>query len=212
MSKSVTIGSRPDCDLVVNIPSVSGHHCRLTRDGTGFVLEDLNSTNETFVNGERIRGAVRVSLKVTDTIHLVSLKVTDTIHLGSHALFAEPLLSLIDRQPVPAISFRGAEMVTGRIPGCDQVIDLPMISSRHARLFREGDRILIEDLCSSNGTFVNGTRVEGPVVLNSGDEVGLGSHLVTLPWPRIHGRRRTSFSPRGQASPFPGRRKWRFRP
>ena len=71
-------------------------------------------------------------------------------------------------------------MVIGRIPGCDQVIDLPMISSRHARLFREGDRILIEDLRSSNGTFVNGTRVVGPVVLNSGDEVGLGSHLVTL--------------------------------
>ena len=169
MSSSVTIGSRPDCDLVVNVPSVSGHHCRLTRDETGFVLEDLNSTNGTFVNGERIRGAVRVRLTATDTIHL-----------GSHALSAERLLSLIDREPAPAISFRGAEMVIGRIPGCDHVIDLPMISSRHARLFREGDRILIEDLRSSNGTFVNGTRVEGPVVLNSGDEVGLGSHRVTL--------------------------------
>ena len=169
MSSSVTIGSRPDCDLVVNVPSVSGRHCRLTRDETGFVLEDLNSTNGTFVNGERIRGAVRVRLTATDTIHL-----------GSHALSAERLLSLIDRQPAPAISFRGAEMVIGRIPGCDQVIDLPMISSRHARLFREGDRILIEDLRSSNGTFVNGTRVEGTVVLNSGDEVGLGSHRVTL--------------------------------
>ncbi len=169
MSSSVTIGSRPDCDLVVNIPSVSGHHCRLTRDETGLVLEDLNSTNGTFVNGERIRGAVRVRLTATDTIHL-----------GSHALSAERLLSLIDRQPAPAISFRGAEMVIGRIPGCDHVIDLPMITSRHARLFREGDRILIEDLRSSNGTFVNGTRVEGPVMLNSGDEIGLGSHLVTL--------------------------------
>ena len=169
MSSSVTIGSRPDCDWVVNVPSVSGHHCRLTRDENGFVLEDLNSTNGTFVNGERIRGAVRVRVMATDTIHL-----------GSHALSAERLLSLIDREPAPAISFRGAEMVIGRIPGCDHVIDLPMISSRHARLFREGDRILIEDLRSSNGTFVNGTRVEGPVVLNSGDEVGLGSHLVTL--------------------------------
>jgi len=169
MSKSVTIGSRPDCDLVVNVLSVSGHHCRLTRDETGFVLEDLNSTNGTFVYGERIRGAVRVRLTATDTIHL-----------GSHALSAERVLSLIDREPTPAITFRGAEMVIGRVPGCDHVIDLPMISSRHARLFREGDRILIEDLRSSNGTFVNGTRVEGPVVLNSGDEVGLGSHLVTL--------------------------------
>src|SRR5208337_1424003 len=139
------------------------------RDETGFVLEDLNSTNGTFVNGERIRREVRVRLTASDTIHL-----------GSHALSAERLLSLIDRQPAPAISFRGAEMVIGRIPGCDQVIDLPMISSRHARLFREGDRILIEDLRSSNGTLVNGTRVEGPVVLNSGDEIGLGSHRVTL--------------------------------
>jgi pSer/pThr/pTyr-binding forkhead associated (FHA) protein len=169
MSKSVTIGSRPDCDWVVNVPSVSGHHCRLTRDENGFVLEDLNSTNGTFVNGERIRGAVRVRLTASDTIHL-----------GSHALSAERLLSLIEREPTPTISFRGAEMVIGRVLGCDQVIDLPMISSRHARLFREGDRILIEDLRSSNGTFVNGTRVEGPVVLNSGDEIGLGSHRVTL--------------------------------
>jgi len=169
MSKSVTIGSRPDCDLVVNVPSVSGHHCRLTRDENGFVLEDLNSTNGTFVNGERIRGEVRVGLTATDTIHL-----------GSHALSAERLLSLIDREPTPTISFRGAEMVIGRVPGCDQVIDLPMISSRHARLFREGGRVLIEDLRSSNGTFVNGVRVEGPVGLNPGDEIGLGSHLVTL--------------------------------
>jgi pSer/pThr/pTyr-binding forkhead associated (FHA) protein len=169
MSTSVTIGSRPDCDHVVKVPSVSGHHCRLTRDENGFVLEDLNSTNGTYVNGERVRGAVRVGLTATDTIHL-----------GSHALSAERLLSLIDREPTTTISFQGAEMIIGRVPGCDRVIDLPMISSRHARLVREGDRILIEDLRSSNGTFVNGTRVEGPVVLKSSDEIGLGSHLVTL--------------------------------
>jgi pSer/pThr/pTyr-binding forkhead associated (FHA) protein len=169
MSRSVTIGSRPDCDLVVDVPSVSGHHCRLTRDETGFVLEDLNSTNGTFVNGERIRSDVRVRLTAADAVYL-----------GSHALSAERMLALIDREPEPTISFRGAEMVIGRIPGCDQVIDHPMISSRHARLFREGDRILIEDLRSANGTFVNGIRIEGPVVLNSADEIGLGSHLVAL--------------------------------
>lgn len=39
---------------------------------------------------------------------------------------------------------------------------------------------MIEDLRSSNGTFVNGTRVEGPVELKPGDEIGLGSHRVTL--------------------------------
>jgi pSer/pThr/pTyr-binding forkhead associated (FHA) protein len=169
MSKSVTIGSRPDCDLVLNVASVSGHHCRLTRDENGFVLEDLNSTNGTFVNGERIRGEVRLTLSAADTIHL-----------RSYALPVGQMLGLLAPEPTPTISFRGAEMVIGRVSGCDHVIDLPMISSRHARLFREGGRILIEDLRSSNGTFVNGTRVEGPVVLNQGDEVGLGSHCVTL--------------------------------
>jgi len=141
----------------------------LTRNENGFVLEDLNSTNGTFVHGERIRGEVRVGLTASDTLHL-----------GSHALPLGQVLSLLVPEPAPTISFRGTEMVIGRVTGCDQVIDLPMISSRHARLFREGDRILIEDLRSSNGTFLNGTRVEGPVVLNSGDEIGLGSHRVTL--------------------------------
>jgi pSer/pThr/pTyr-binding forkhead associated (FHA) protein len=169
MPTSVTIGSKPDCDLVVNVPSVSGRHCRLTRDDNGFVLEDLNSTNGTFVNGERVRGEVRVRL--TDS---------DTIHLGSHALPVGQVLGLFVPEPTATISFRGAEMVIGRVTECDQVIELPMISSRHARLSRESGRILIEDLRSSNGTFVNGTRIEGPVVLKPGDEIGLGSHLVTL--------------------------------
>ena len=110
----------------------------------------------------------------------IVLTAADTIHLGSHALAAERLLSLIAAEPPPAIAFRGHEMIIGRVAGCDHVIELPMISSRHARLFREGGRILIEDLRSSNGTFVNGARIQGPVALNPGDKIGLGSHEVTL--------------------------------
>ena len=61
MARSWTIGSRTDCDLVVNLPRVSGHHCRLTRDDQGYVLEDLGSTNGTYVNGVRVSDAVRVN-------------------------------------------------------------------------------------------------------------------------------------------------------
>jgi pSer/pThr/pTyr-binding forkhead associated (FHA) protein len=169
MPRSLTIGSKPDCDLVVNVPSVSGHHCRVTYEETGFTLEDLDSTNGTYLNGERIIGPARVTLSATDTIHL-----------GSHSLSAERVLALIKSEPGPTLSLRGAEMVIGRNPSCDQVIDLPMVSSRHARLFRSGDQVLIEDLGSSNGTFVNGTRVEKPVVVNAGDVIGLGSYTTVL--------------------------------
>ena len=61
MSRSWTIGSRSDSDLVVDLPQVSGRHCRLTRDEDGYTLEDLNSTNGTYVNGVRIIGSVGVS-------------------------------------------------------------------------------------------------------------------------------------------------------
>ena len=48
------IGAAADCQLVVDVPTVSARHCRLTRTRGGLVLEDLGSTNGTFVNGQRI--------------------------------------------------------------------------------------------------------------------------------------------------------------
>jgi pSer/pThr/pTyr-binding forkhead associated (FHA) protein len=169
MSRSLTIGSRPDCDLVVSVPSVSGLHCRLTADEAGYFLEDLGSTNGTYFNGQRIAGRARISLAATDTIHL-----------GTHSLPIGQVLARIDREPAPSLTLLGSEMVVGRNSSCDHVIDLPMVSSQHARLFREGDRILLEDLHSSNGTFVNGNRVEGPVDLKPGDLIGLGSYTLRL--------------------------------
>jgi uncharacterized protein len=53
------------------------------------------------------------------------------------------------------------------------VVD-PAISRRHARLTRQGDRYTIEDLKSSNGTFVNSKRISGPVLLAEGDSIDLG--------------------------------------
>jgi pSer/pThr/pTyr-binding forkhead associated (FHA) protein len=169
MPKSLTVGCRPDCEIVISLPTVSGRHCRLTRDESGYVLEDLNSTNGTFFNGQRVVGSLRITLTVNDTIHL-----------GSHPLENQRILALFDRQAEPIVEFRGHEMTIGRSADCDQVIDLPVVSSRHARLVRRGGQIFIEDLKSSNGTFVGGVRIETEALLKLGDSIALGSYRFVL--------------------------------
>jgi pSer/pThr/pTyr-binding forkhead associated (FHA) protein len=54
MTADVTIGRQPDNTVSVDNPAVSARHARIARDGDGFVVEDLESRNGTFVNGERI--------------------------------------------------------------------------------------------------------------------------------------------------------------
>ena len=70
------------------------------------------------------------------------------------------------------------EITLGRDPSADIVIDSPGVSRRHARLFQQGGAHLLEDLGSSNGTFVNGRRISGPTRLQSGDKAAFGQSVV----------------------------------
>jgi hypothetical protein len=66
----------------------------------------------------------------------------------------------------------------GRAPDCDVVIDESTVSKRHARVDWSGTAATLEDLGSSNGTFVNGTRLSRPATLRDNDAVDLGGVQV----------------------------------
>ncbi|MFQ5613746.1 MAG: FHA domain-containing protein [Anaerolineae bacterium] len=74
---------------------------------------------------------------------------------------------------------RGRLHTIGRGPGNDIIIDEPSLSRRHARIRPLPDGFVVEDLSSTNGTFVNERRVAGSVRLRPGDSLRLGN-VITL--------------------------------
>jgi ABC-type multidrug transport system ATPase subunit len=169
-SNSWLIGSAPDCEICVDNASVSGRHCRLSQYPDGFVLEDLRSTNGTFVNGYRLSPGSPVYVSQTDQITL-GLKTT---------------------MPWPGngLSSRGADssganaqdksvVTIGRDPASSIRLDYPMISWNHARILRAGKGFAIEDLGSTNGTSIN--RVDNKITraeLLPTDDVYFGSYKM----------------------------------
>jgi pSer/pThr/pTyr-binding forkhead associated (FHA) protein len=74
----------------------------------------------------------------------------------------------------------GSQPVTiGRSPDNDLAVDNPAVSNYHARVYYEGGRLVIEDLDSLNGTFVNDLRVER-AMLHDGDSIWIGKHHIKV--------------------------------
>jgi hypothetical protein len=53
----ITFGRKPTNDIVIDHPTISGFHGKIKKDGDRYVVEDLNSTNGTFLNGQRVKSA-----------------------------------------------------------------------------------------------------------------------------------------------------------
>ena len=71
------------------------------------------------------------------------------------------------------------EITFGRAPGCTiSVPDDTFVSQVHARVFNENGNIIIEDLGSTNGTYVNANRITSPLMLNKGDRIQIGSTVL----------------------------------
>jgi predicted component of type VI protein secretion system len=66
---SVSVGRKPDNDIVIDNQAISGHHLRFLQENGKFFVEDLNSTNGTFLNGQKI---LKAEMHDKDQIHLAT--------------------------------------------------------------------------------------------------------------------------------------------
>lgn len=173
----IRLGRKADNDVAFQDKVVSSYHAEIRVSGGRYTLIDLESTNGTFLNGEQIREEI--------------LHDRDRIQLGDEGPTFEVRLDSAEGEDVPAVvpltgswehgrdpiritkekvtlgRGQGNDIVAGRVPGSP-------VSTEHAEIrFRSGVYEL-EDLDSTNGTFVNGERIRA-TRLHDGDRVELGA-------------------------------------
>lgn len=92
-----------------------------------------------------------------------------------------PTLVIVD--PAQAAGQRFAVSGTlsiGRAAGCEITLDDTFISQVHARVSKGQSGVVVEDLGSTNGTYLNRKKVTAPVVVQSGDVIQVGSTVLEL--------------------------------
>ncbi len=170
--QSWLVGSSPECDITVAQPSISGRHCRLSQYPDGFVLEDLGSTNGTYVNGHKLSAGAPVYVSPSDVTTL-GLKIPIPWPAAANGGSSR-------RQDARSANATDSRVITiGRDPESDVQLDYPMISWQHARVTRTSHGAQIEDLGSTNGTSLN--RVDNRITraeLLPTDDIYLGSYKI----------------------------------
>ena len=74
----------------------------------------------------------------------------------------------------------GEEITLGRAAGCQVTIDDTYASQLHARVFQRDGTVYVEDLGSTNGTYLNRNKVSGPMVFQRGDKLQIGNTVLEL--------------------------------
>lgn len=165
----ITIGRSEENDIIIEDHQVSRYHARIECAGGVCTVEDLQSSNGSFLNGNPVSRAVLTS---GDRLRIGSVDMT---YRAPDREVPEAWLEIRgERYPVPASGSTIGRSAENEI----RLVD-PLASRRHARIEPRQGRQTIIDLDSANGTFVNGQRVQEHV-LHDGDEIRIGNSRITF--------------------------------
>lgn len=169
LSLPVVVGRNPDCSVSIVDESISGEHAKIFWDNGQLVCHDLGSTNGTRLNGSKIEREI-----VHDGDLLNLGKLPFMVRIGDNL----PCLYLPDKDNVIAIAM--LPFLLGRSPANHLVIaDETSISTKHAAICQEQGDYFVKDYQSTNGTRVNGKRIQQEK-LKDCDQVQLGRWRSTF--------------------------------
>jgi pSer/pThr/pTyr-binding forkhead associated (FHA) protein len=203
-ANEVRIGRRPDLELPLPYPALSGLHARLVRIDDRWQIEDLGSTNVTRVDGERLAprqprpiapgaqikvgqitlvfdGTVGAIAGAERTATIARRLVSDLFSASSD--MAMPSLSIVGGVPArPPLRLEATDRryVAGRGETCDLQLASEEISREHVEIFRRWDGVVVNDLGSKNGLRVNDVLLLERRRLRDGDLLQIGPATLRL--------------------------------
>ncbi|RMF81212.1 MAG: FHA domain-containing protein [Chloroflexi bacterium] len=179
-----TLGRGNKNHIIIEDYEVSRHHCRFIQVMNDYEIHDLGSVNGTFINGQRLEGSrllrtsclIELGNSITfeyDPEHTETQPDGDTQPEEKH-----PYLVVV-RGTDPEVVFKLTDetYTIGRDLANDIVIQDPEVSRRHVKMQKKPQGYLIEDVGSTNGTWLNGTRLSVAEQLHPGDIIKLGAQV-----------------------------------
>ncbi len=201
----ISVGATSDNTLVLAGPDVSRRHAIISHSGDDFFLMDVGSTTGTRLSGTAIQRGERYVLRSDDLITIgqyhIQFSRADVLEQSFNEItdsdimevkLLKKVLKALDQDTVPNLEVMNGpltgrkfhfsddlpEFLVGRDPACHLAVEEYSVSRKHAHLRRSEGQIVVEDLDSKNGTFVNQRRVTA-LVIHDGDRIAFGT-IVTM--------------------------------
>ncbi len=180
-NQTYIIGRGPDgCQIVINDDKVSKRHAEIVvGDDLSVTIKDLGSTNGTKVNNKSALEQTVVNTKSSITVGLTTLLLVDMKNDADM-----PRIMIADNKhespkddgeteqfgsSTRAIQIDRSTINIGRDSSNDIVLEHPMASRKHATITKDAENYTLTDHNSTNGTYLNGKKIEKGVVLKPAD-------------------------------------------
>lgn len=179
-----TLGRGTGNTIVLNTSTVDESHARLVQHEGKLFLQDNKSRSGSFVNGKKVKykqlahgdvvsiGNVHFDIVECDDTDLTNTRMPlQTAPSASHIAPGWRLVSDSSWLAGKVFDLTTDSTLIGRGKDCDIVIPGTHLSRNHALLIRHGDHLILKDLDSANGSFVNEARVNDEQVVRPGDRL-----------------------------------------
>ncbi|HQQ75311.1 MAG TPA: FHA domain-containing protein [Pseudomonadales bacterium] len=180
---SVLVGSDTACQVVLKQDGISSRHLDIQIKGDQLTLVNLVGDKAVTINGRPVDK--QADLGIGDTVMLAGIKllIVDPKSESKPVISTQGATGWAIRPNHSALANKiysiDGKTVVGRSNECDLSFSVTHLSRKHAELFILNGQLMVKDLESANGTYVNGARIE-EAKLQKGDELRLDTLTFTV--------------------------------